>query len=61
MNTHRADHTADATFRPDPAAGAGYARDRMQATGQTIAAETAKHPTDRSAGPVTAALANAGR
>lgn len=61
MTTHRGDNTADAAFHPDPTAGAGYARDWMQAAGQTIAAETTKQPTDRSAGAVSAALANAGR
>ena len=61
MTRTSASDSADAAFRPDPAAGAIYARDRIRTAAQTVAAEAAKPQADRSAAAIGAALANAER
>lgn len=53
--------TTDAAFRPDPAAGAAYARGSIESAAKTISGEAKQHPTDRSPAAVGTALANAAR
>ena len=61
MTTPDLSAATDAVFRPDPAAGAIYARDSIRNAAKTIADEAQKHPNDRSAPVISAALDNAAR